>query len=335
MASATFSSVDRPVVIQTLWRTGGTYLSFMLRERNPVALFYEPLHEDYSKHTRADWDRFDREKSGLSRGHPLKPFHYLTDYPFQPDAGVVGHRAEFAWRPFVLRAEASEPDLQAYLAGLLDHARVGGKKPLFKFCRGFLRQPWLAKILSPSSVYLVRRPSGMLGSFRRLGGGYCLSGFLRILYLNRDESALGPIYDRVVAENAQFADLSPEALASDRLQELIPSELMQDIFLFFWAFALSAHSTPDVLIFDAGVLGAERDVQEASARALADHTGLDVGFSDAQKLDEGDGCTLDFTDRRYFVDCLRSATRLICRDTDLSQLHGELALQHAILRGEA
>jgi hypothetical protein len=335
MASTTVPSVNRPVVIQTLWRTGGTYLSFMLRERNPVALFYEPLHEDYSKHTSADWDRFDREKSGLSRGHPLKAFHYLTDYPFFPDAGVVRHRAEFAWRPFVLPAEASEPDLQAYLGGLLDHARASGRRPLFKFCRGFLRQPWLAKTLSPSSIYLARRPCGMLGSFRRLGGGYCLSGFLRILYLNRDEPALRPIYDRVVAENAELADLPLEALAGDRLLEMVPGGLMQDIFLFFWALALSAHSTPDVLIFDAGVLGAERDVQEASARALAEHTGLNVDLSDAQKLDEGDGRTLDFTDRRYFVGCLRSATKMLCRDADSSRLHGELALQHAILHGEA
>jgi hypothetical protein len=175
----------------------------------------------------------------------------------------------------------------------------------------------------------------MLGSFRRLGGGYFFSGFLRILHLNRDEPALRPVYDRVVAENPEFADLPPESLTSSRLEEMIPGGLMQDIFLFFWALALSAHSTPDVLIFDAAVLGADRDVQEASARALAVHTGLVVDFSDAQKLDEGDGETLNFADRRYFADCLRSATKMLCRDADLSQLHGELALQHATLRGEA
>ena len=52
------SAAARPVVIQTMWRTGGTYLAFMLRERNPVALFYEPLHEDYSRFAKAEWDGF-------------------------------------------------------------------------------------------------------------------------------------------------------------------------------------------------------------------------------------------------------------------------------------
>ena len=49
----------RPVVLQTMWRTGGTYLAFKLRERNPLAMFYEPLHEDYSDHTRAEFDASD------------------------------------------------------------------------------------------------------------------------------------------------------------------------------------------------------------------------------------------------------------------------------------
>jgi hypothetical protein len=31
-----------------MWRTGGAYLAFACREQVPVALFYEPLHEDYS-----------------------------------------------------------------------------------------------------------------------------------------------------------------------------------------------------------------------------------------------------------------------------------------------
>ena len=69
----------RPVVIQTMWRTGGTYLAFALRDQNPVALFYEPLHEDYSRHTKATWNSFAEMGVGAGRGHPTKSFHYIQN----------------------------------------------------------------------------------------------------------------------------------------------------------------------------------------------------------------------------------------------------------------
>jgi hypothetical protein len=56
---------------------------------------------------------------------------------------------------------------------------------LFKFCRGFLRQPWVSALLDPIVVYLARQPEGMISSYERIGaGGYFYSGYLRILYEN-------------------------------------------------------------------------------------------------------------------------------------------------------
>ena len=271
-----------------MWRTGGTYLAFSLRERNPVALFYEPLHEDFSKFTREEWDRFSEPAVAAARRHPVKSFHYLSDYPFLSGAGVAGHREEFAFRRFVLVADADAPDLADYLAGLMRHASTTGRRSLFKFCRGFLRQSWLKARLDPITVYLARKPEGMRASYARIGAGaYFYSGYLRILALNRNEPILAPVHEFVAASHRDYADADEARIDSVALAGTVSPETIGDVFLFFWALALAAHADPEVLTLDAAALGADARSRAEGAKALARHAGLDVDLSDALALDAG------------------------------------------------
>ncbi|MDE3176445.1 MAG: hypothetical protein KGM15_10130, partial [Pseudomonadota bacterium] len=251
------SAALRPVVLQTMWRTGGTYLAFMLRERNPLALFYEPLHEDYSRHTQADWDRFAAAGDAATRGHPAKSFHYLTDYPFLPGAGVVGHEPRFAFQRFALGRDDEAPELAAYLNGLVDHARRLGRRPLFKFCRGFLRQRWLEARLDPVTVYLARRPGGMLASYARIGP-YFLAGYLRIVAENRNAPLFAPIHQRLATAHPDYGAADEALRASDRYAATVPAPVRRDVFLFFWALALAANARPDILLLDAAALGGDQ-----------------------------------------------------------------------------
>jgi hypothetical protein len=285
------SAAERPVVIQTMWRTGGTYLAFALRERNPLAMFYEPLHEDYSDHTQAQFDGYHEAGAEVIRRHPTKSFHYMTDYPFLPGGGVAGHRRDFAYRRFVLRRGDKDPDLRAYLQGLTASA-AAGRRPLFKFCRAFLRQPWLEATLDPVTIYLARRPSGMQASFRSLGlGGYFYSGFLRVLHCNREDPVLAPVYDFVAGRHPDFARADEALLWREQLFLTVSPETYGDVFLFFWAVALAAHAAPTILTLDVAALAQSR---ERSAEALARHTGLVVDLSDAAALDFGDTTALRF-----------------------------------------
>ena len=297
----------RPIVIQTMWRTGGTYLAFALRDQNPVALFYEPLHEDYSLRTKADWDGFAAAGAGASRGHPTKSFHYLTDFPFVPGGGVRGHRSEFAFRRFLLERGDQAPELGAYLSGLVDHAAGQGRRPLFKFCRGFLRQSWLEAALDPVTIYLARHPAGMMASYARIGGGgYFYSGYLRILQENRAEPILAPVYDHVARAHPDYAQ-ADAAAAGDRLAGTVAPETQRDLFLFFWALALAWHAAPHILTLDANALGADARSRAASEEALRSRTGLAVDLSDAAPLDPGEAALLRFRRPDAFGAFLRQA----------------------------
>ena len=294
----------RPVVIQTMWRTGGTYLAFALRDQNPAAMFYEPLHEDYSWRTKADWDGFAAAGVGASRGHPSKSFHYLTDFPFVAGGGVCGHRSEFAFARFLLARGDSAPELAAYLSGLLESA--AGRRPLFKFCRGFLRQPWLEATLDPVTIYLARHPAGMMASYDRTGGGYFYSGYLRILKENRGEPILAPIYDAIARLYPPY-EQADAAVAGGRLAGTVAPEARRDLLLLFWALALACHAADNILILDANGLGADAGSRAESEAALRRHTGLAVDLADAAPLDPGEVAALSFHRPDAFGPWLRQA----------------------------
>lgn len=301
----TTSAPTRPVVIQTMWRTGGTYLAFALRDQNPVALFYEPLHEDYSRRTKADWDGFAAAGAGASRGHPAKSFHYLTDFPFVPGGGVRGHRGEFAFERFLLGREDSAPELAAYLSGLIEDAAARGRRALFKFCRGFLRQPWLEAALDPVTIYLARHPAGMMASYERIGA-YFHSAYLRILKENRGEPVFAPVYEEIARRHPDYAQ-ADAATAGDYLAGTVAPETRRDLFLFFWALALARHAAPHILMLDANALGADAVSRAASEEALRNHTGLAVDLADAAPLDPDEPPLLGFQRPEAFGPWLRRA----------------------------
>jgi hypothetical protein len=310
-----------------MWRTGGTYLAFALRDQNPVALFYEPLHEDYSRYTKAQWDGFAEAGAGASRGHPTKSFHYLTDFPFAPGGGVAGHRSEFAFQRFLLQRGDSAPELAAYLSGLIDFAAGQGRRPLFKFCRGFLRQPWLEAAFEPVTVYLARHPAGMMASYARIGGGrYFHSGYLRILKENREDAILAPVYDHIARRHPEYAQADAMA-AGYRLAGTAAPETLADLFLFFWALALASHSAPHILTLDANALGADARSRAASEEALRAHTGLPVDLAEAAPLDPVEAPLLGFHRPDAFGQLLREAVAARAPGFDPSRVPAVLRQQ--------
>jgi len=124
-----------PVLIQTMWRTGGTYLAFRLCETNHVSPFYEPLHEDFSRHPRNSWERWASNGMQRELGHPGAAFHYLTDFPADAEGMVPGHQEAFAWQPCILDRDEPAPALATYPT---EPVRTAPRRPLFKFCRATL-----------------------------------------------------------------------------------------------------------------------------------------------------------------------------------------------------
>ncbi|MDE3175095.1 MAG: hypothetical protein KGM15_03175, partial [Pseudomonadota bacterium] len=248
------------------------------------------------------------------------------DYPFLPGAGVVGHEPRFAFQRFALGRDDEAPELAAYLNGLLDHARRLGRRPLFKFCRGFLRQRWLEAQLDPVTVYLARQPGAMLASYARIGP-YFHGGYLRILAENRNAPLFEPIFQRLATAHPDYGAADEALRASDRYAATVPAPVRRDVFLFFWALALAANARPDILLLDAAALGGD---QQASAEALRQHTGLDVDLADAVALDPGEAEVERF-DEPAFGGWLRDAIGLTAPGFDAAALPPSLRRQFEAL----
>jgi hypothetical protein len=279
----------RPVLIQTLWRTGGTYLAFRLREANPVSLFYEPLHEDFSRHPRARWDAWAAAGMQRELGHPQAAFHYLTDFPTDEAGLVPGHREAFAWQPFVLAPGDASPDLATYLDGLV---RSTPRRAVFKFCRATLRSAWIEDLLDGITIYVLRDPADMIAAYRaRQDGDYFLSGMLRFVLLNADAPPLAPAAALLAARHPGLRDLDDTALRANTLCHAIPMQDRVAVAAHLWLLSLATHCRTGVLMVDAADF-AQADVQDAIAKA----TGLVCDLADARPLDARGGVEVTFDD---------------------------------------
>lgn len=276
-----------PVLIQTMWRTGGTYLAFRLRETNPVSLFYEPLHEDFSRHPRSLWERWASKGMQRDLGHPEAAFHYLTDFPTDAAGMVPGHRESFAWQPFILAPGEAAPDIAHYLTELV---RTAPRRPLFKFCRATLRSHWVETLLGGSTIYLLRDPAEMIAAYHARGD-YFFSGLLRILLLNAEAAALAPAAALLAARYPALAVLDDAALRDNALCHAITMDDRVALAAHLWLLSLAAHCRPGVLVIDAADLATEA-VQHAVAAA----TGLACDLSDARPLPARGDVVVDFDD---------------------------------------
>ncbi len=280
----------RPVLIQTLWRTGGTYLAFRLRETNPLAMYVEPLHEDYSRHPRARWEAWARAGMVRGLGHPDKGLHYLMDYPQDAGGLVPGHQASFAWAPFVLRPGDAAPALSAYLRGLA--AADPARRPLFKFCRATLRGAWIEALFDAPTLYVLRDPADMVAAHLARGGGdYFFSGFLRIVLLNAESPVLAPAAALLTARAPALRALDAAALADPALCHRIGMADRVALALHLWLLSLAAHARPGALVVDSA------DFPEPAVwKRIGAHLGLPVDLSDAEPLPSRGGIEAGFDD---------------------------------------
>ena len=160
---------DPPIVMQTLWRTRGTYFWSLFRKNPRMRAFDEPLHEDLATRTDQQW--FADFKYGGMRAlrHPTVDRHYFSEYPLQPEGGVPLFRRSFAFGGFFQDEEGEDPSLAAYLRSLVDFAAEHDQQAFFRFTRGGLRASLIQRILGGTQIYLNRPPFELIASFWSFG----------------------------------------------------------------------------------------------------------------------------------------------------------------------
>ncbi len=155
--------------LHTSWRSGGTWLWGLCRAEARVRAFYEPLHEDVGRLREADIQalRPDAWRSNHAATAP-----YFEEYRalIAPGGrGVPGYAPRFAFDDFFREPEAEDPELEAYVTGLLAAGHAHGAVPVLKFCRSLGRTAWFERRF-PAALHAVvlRDPAAQFHSIRQL-----------------------------------------------------------------------------------------------------------------------------------------------------------------------
>lgn len=264
-----------PIVMQTFWRTRGTYFWSLFRANGSIRAFYEPLHESLATSTEADLQKHVKAGTASRLRHPASDDHYFKEFPFRSEGGVPYFKGRFSYDSFILDERDSDPELREYLAFLVEHADRSGQTAFFKFTRAGLRSRFVKAALGGTHIYLNRPASEIADSIRSFGP---LSYFTAILVFltnkHRDRDYfgsaanvlrhLGP-YDPSQLPDTFPSSLTPLHLVSHQLNR----EQIEFMTAAFWlAYLLEGLVCADVVV-DSEALGCDPRQMGLTLRALA------------------------------------------------------------------
>ena len=179
----------RPVFLHGLWRSGSTYVWSRFRAAPRTVCYYEPLHDGLRRLTR-ERIRRDTPESIRSNHHPELSQPYFAEFaPLAPGRGVRGYRKRFAYSRFAPAVERDDPALQAYVQGLIDHARAQEGSAVLGFNRTGLRVGWLARRFDACNIHVDRDPIDVFASYLgqlQSGNYYYFTKWMQIIAGNPD-----------------------------------------------------------------------------------------------------------------------------------------------------
>ena len=257
----TLSGSAAPVFLHTGWRSRGTWIWAALRADPRVMGIYEPLNEAMAGLT-PDGIAAIRPDSWFSGHPPMPPYWSEFAGVLRPDAsGVPGYQAAFATENAFAGAMELQPELAAYLRGLLLHATAAGRVPVFKFCRSMGRVAWMQAAF-PQALHAVvmRRPDAQWASARRQmevhNNPYFVAMPLLMLARNADAPVVARACRALRVPLPRLRQADP-VRAAETCRQIVEHLSWADrycAFLAHWmAGALSAVST-DCLVMDADML---------------------------------------------------------------------------------
>jgi hypothetical protein len=273
--------VGNAVFLHTGWRSGGTWIWSRCRDVPRVHGYYEPLHEQAAKFRRRDVARM-RPGSWQSNHSQTAPyFEEYRDLIPTGGRGVPLYQDRFAFDDFFRPPDApGDPELIAYLRGLLSGPIANGRVPVLKFCRSLGRVGWFEQQF-PQALHAVvlRDPVSQFSSCRRLmieeRNRYFALAPLLVLARN--------VQNPLVREAALALGVSLPILHSDdidyavetcwrHIRRLAPAERYRG-FLAFWTLSALSALESDALVIDIGAMR-----HDAGHRQIVENTlGAQIG----------------------------------------------------------
>jgi hypothetical protein len=195
-------ATQRPLFIQGIFRTGGTYLWSKFRKLPGYRAYYEPLNEVLAK-AEEDARTTVNDFVGMAR-HPRADF-YFAEFPFRIGGGVEYFQESFSLESYALAENASDEPLRRYFTHLLTYSLAHQQVPVFKFDRASLRAGWLTANFSPLNLLVLRNPRDVWESFRSFGDDDPFKTILCMtLGRNRHHPLLGDLANRLGLPECPF-----------------------------------------------------------------------------------------------------------------------------------
>ena len=276
-----------PIFLHTGWRTRGTWIWAGLRRDPRACGFYEPLHEAMATLTpetvaATSPDAWD---SGHETMAPYWEEFAPLLRPGQP--GLAGYLPRFAChRTFA--APGEDPELVAWIARLLDHARAMGRVAVLKLCRGGGRVT-LLRAAFPDALHLMltRRPDAQWASAchqaRHDNNPYFLRMPVQMLAANSRAELVRQMLDAFALPLPALDDTAPgeaDGLAAQALERLSDPARYR-AFLAWWLANALAGLRSGVRMIDTDTLTWSAPSHQAPAlrdlaRLITDSSGLDL-----------------------------------------------------------
>ena len=275
---------DRPIFLHSLWRTGSTYLWSRFRAAAGTRCYYEPLHDGLARLTRQRIARGTLEVIEQNN-HPRLNDPYFSEFgPLVSGRGVRGYRRRFAYSRFILQPADHDPELQAYMAGLIGAARRDGRVAVLGMNRSDLRVSWMRSRFQSYDISLDREPADVFSSYisqMYKGNYYYFTKLMLIVELNRRHEIFAPLAERLTLRSATEQLLvSPKDFYRVVLDSM-SRENLYALTLYIWAVrSLHALSACDLIVDLA--LADRRGYRDDIAERIAADCGLDIDFSDMQ-----------------------------------------------------
>jgi hypothetical protein len=272
--AATQAGTATAVFLHTGWRSRGTWIWAALRGEPGVMGFYEPLHVAMAGLT-PEVIAATRPDSWPSGHGPMPPYWNELAGMLRPGSpGVPGYRTAFATDDAFPDPTDPQPELAAYLRGLLAHAAAAGRTPVFKFCRSLGRVAWMQATF-PQALHAVvlRRPDAQFASARHQMDAHDNPYFLAVPLLVLARNAYRPVVAqacralRVPLPRLRQADPANEARTCRQMVDNLSRADCYRAFLAHWTASALCDLATDCLVMDADMLlwsGQYRDEIQAA-----------------------------------------------------------------------
>ena len=146
----------RSIFLHSGFRSGSTWFWSRFRDCADAYAYCEPFNVRLAALT-PDEVRTNHPEAWAS-GHPKLRQPYFAEYAplLKPEGGIVGFDTRFAVESYY-RTEA-DPEVERYIASLVDLARRQNKTPVLGFCCSLGRVDWFKRFVEGANIVTWRNP---------------------------------------------------------------------------------------------------------------------------------------------------------------------------------